>query len=42
MNKSDIDISMFQKAKVSASEKEHIAAPASTVLADAWVRLRKK
>ena len=41
MNKSDIDISMFQKAKVSASEKEHIAAPASTVLADARVRLRK-
>ena len=25
---------MYQKAKVEASEKEHIAAPASTMLAD--------
>ncbi|MFR7898665.1 MAG: ABC transporter permease [Ruminococcus sp.] len=33
--------SMYQKAKVEASEKEHIAAPASTMLADAWIRLKK-
>ena len=32
---------MYQKAKVEASEKEHIAAPASTMLADAWIRLKK-
>ena len=32
---------MFRKAKVEASEKEHIAAPASTMLADAWIRLKK-
>ena len=30
MDKSKIDRSMYQKAKVEASEKEHIAAPAST------------
>lgn len=33
---------MYQKAKVEASEKEHIAAPASTMLADAWIRLKKQ
>ena len=32
---------MYQKAKVEASEKEHIAAPASTMLADAWIRLKR-
>ena len=32
---------MYRKAKVEASEKEHIAAPASTMLADAWIRLKK-
>ncbi len=42
MDKSKIDRSMYQKAKVEASEKEHIAAPASTMLADAWIRLKKK
>ena len=31
MDKSKIDRSMYQKAKVEASEKEHIAAPASTM-----------
>ena len=41
MDKSKIDRSMYQKAKVEASEKEHIAAPASTELADAWIRLKK-
>ena len=41
MDKSKIDRSMYQKAKVEASEKEHIAAPASTMLADAWIRLKK-
>ena len=38
MDKSKIDRTMYQKAKVEASEKEHIAAPASTMLADAWIR----
>ena len=33
---------MYQKAKVEASEKEHIAAPASTMLADAWIPSGKK
>jgi len=41
VDKSKIDRSMYQKAKVEASEKEHIAAPASTMLADAWIRLKK-
>ena len=41
MDKLKIDRSMYQKAKVEASEKEHIAAPASTMLADAWIRLKK-
>lgn len=41
MNKPEIDISMFQKVSVSAEEKEHIAAPVSSMLADAWIRLRK-
>ena len=33
--------SMFVKAEVAADEKEHIAAPASSMIADAWARLRK-
>ena len=33
--------SMFVKAEVAANEKEHIAAPASSMIADAWARLRK-
>ena len=33
--------SMFVKAAVAANEKEHIAAPASSMIADAWARLRK-
>lgn len=33
---------MFVKAEVAADEKEHIAAPASSMIADAWARLRKK
>ena len=33
--------SMFLKAEVAANEKEHIAAPASSMIADAWARLRK-
>ena len=32
---------MFVKAEVAADEKEHIAAPASSMIADAWARLRK-
>ena len=32
---------MFVKAEVAANEKEHIAAPASSMIADAWARLRK-
>jgi oligopeptide transport system permease protein len=36
-----ISDSLFEKAQVSASEKEHIAAPASGMLMDAWLRLRK-
>ena len=33
--------SMFVKAEVAANENEHIAAPASSMIADAWARLRK-
>ena len=33
--------SMFVKAEVAADEKEHIAAPTSSMIADAWARLRK-
>ena len=33
---------MFVKAEVAADEKEHIAAPASSMIADAWARLSKK
>lgn len=36
-----INDSMFVKAEVAADEKEHIAAPASSMIADAWARLRK-
>lgn len=41
MNKPVIDNSMFRKAAVCAEEKEHIVAPVSSMLADAWIRLRK-
>lgn len=41
MNKEMIKDSMFVKAEVAADEKEHIAAPASSMIADAWARLRK-
>ena len=41
MNNEMIKDSMFVKAEVAADEKEHIAAPASSMIADAWARLRK-
>ena len=41
MNNEMIKDSMFVKAEVAANEKEHIAAPASSMIADAWARLRK-
>lgn len=41
MNNEIIKDSMFVKAEVAADEKEHIAAPASSMIADAWARLRK-
>ena len=41
MNNEMIKDSMFVKAEVAANEKEHIAAPASNMIADAWARLRK-
>ena len=41
MNNEMIKDSMFLKAEVAANEKEHIAAPASSMIADAWARLRK-
>lgn len=36
MNNEIIKDSMFVKAEVAADEKEHIAAPASSMIADAW------
>ena len=41
MTRSEINASLFQKAQVSAAEKERIAAPASGIVKDAWLRLRK-
>ena len=41
MNNEMIKDPMFVKAEVAANEKEHIAAPASSMIADAWARLRK-
>ena len=41
MNNEMIKDSMFVKAEVAADEKEHIAAPASGMITDAWARLRK-
>ena len=41
MNNEIIKDSMFVKAEVAADEKEQIAAPASSMIADAWARLRK-
>ena len=41
MNNEMIKDSLFVKAEVAANEKEHIAAPASSMIADAWARLRK-
>ena len=41
MNNEIIKDSMFVKAEVAADEKEHIAAPASGMITDAWARLRK-
>lgn len=36
-----LDRALFVRARVDAAEREHIAAPASGVLMDAWCRLRK-
>lgn len=36
-----LDRALFVRAHVDAAEREHIAAPASGVLMDAWCRLRK-
>ena len=36
-----LDRALFVRARVDAAEREHIAAPASGVLMDAWHRLRK-
>ncbi|MDD2957511.1 MAG: ABC transporter permease [Lachnospiraceae bacterium] len=41
MRNEAIEDSLFVKVKVKAEEKEHIAAPASGMIADAWLRLRK-
>lgn len=41
MDKKQINDSLFEKAQVSASEKEHIASPASGMIKDAWLRLKK-
>ena len=41
MEKRQIKDSLFEKAQVEASEKERIAAPASGMLKDAWLRLKK-
>lgn len=41
MDKRQINDSLFEKAQVEASEKERIAAPASGMLKDAWLRLKK-
>ncbi|WP_373217561.1 ABC transporter permease [Ruminococcus sp. 5_1_39BFAA] len=41
MDSKQINDSLFEKAQVSASEKEHIAAPASGMIKDAWLRLKK-
>lgn len=41
MTNPEINASLFQKAQVSAAEKERIAAPASGMIKDAWLRLRK-
>lgn len=41
MNHTQVNDALFEKAQVSAAEKEHIAAPASGMLMDAWLRLRK-
>ncbi|MGP1589965.1 MAG: ABC transporter permease [Oribacterium sp.] len=36
-----LDRALFVRARVDAAEREHIAAPATGVLMDAWYRLRK-
>lgn len=41
MDKSKIDRSMYQKAKVEASEKEHIAASGFHYACSAGIRLKK-
>ena len=42
MNNEMIKDSMFVKAEVAADEKEHIAAPASSMIADAWERIKRQ
>lgn len=41
MDSREIDSSMFHKVRVDETQREHIAAPATTVLQDAWYRLKQ-
>ena len=41
MENRQINDSLFEKAQVEASEKEYIASPATGMLKDAWLRLKK-